>query len=371
MNISTTQSPSNLSICSAEIPDQMVIKAVDAITTRVEAIYLDSILQAKENPEIISEYKTILSDYYKKYTNITSEQKIDLAKGQKMAPNLQVISRSLDSSIKIFAEKNQTFHENQPIEQARVYIKLKVDAKDLKKEDSLNHLLAQLFKKILSQGFGDDGTFDIRLEKGILSLEGNPWKWHYDGFFKSSVTVCFSNKENWSTRVSDSKFDEDGKPSNHGYLYDALKVYHRAPIPSDVQGEIKANEYRLFIRYNEYNKPTKPSESEKVVDFSENIAENDFPPENDHPNLKNLFVPNEINKSLKFDFSFIPPSVKSDIRSLSLKTHQINHTSINFLELEKAIKLTSLNEIADLKIETKYLKIDLKPYNFTSTSNFF
>lgn len=126
--------------------------------------------------------------------------------------------------------------------------------KDIKEADSLDLLLLQLSKKILSLGHGDKGTFDIRLEKGCLSLEGNPWKWHFDGeVFKTSITVCHSNKKNWSTRIADFKMESNGSPANHGFLYDALKVYHRAPVPSDLDGEeLNANDYRLFIRYNEF-----------------------------------------------------------------------------------------------------------------------
>lgn len=44
-----------------------------------------------------------------------------------------------------------------------------------------------------------------------------------------------------------------GRPADHGFLYDALNVYHRAPIPSDLGGEeLNADDYRLLIRYNEF-----------------------------------------------------------------------------------------------------------------------
>jgi hypothetical protein len=175
---------------------------------------------------------------------------------QKMAPDCNVMTKTLPSKrrISVFSEKNMKFDENQALDKARLYIKLSVNAKDIKEEDPLDHLLSQLSKKIFFQRYGDEGSFDIRLEKGCLSLEGNPWRWHFDGeIFKTSITVCYSNKESWSTRVSDSKMESNGRPADHGFLYDALNVYHRAPIPSDLEGEeLNADDYRLFIRYNEF-----------------------------------------------------------------------------------------------------------------------
>jgi len=283
----------SLSLCYVDIPDQMVTSSVDAIISRMAPAYLELMREAKEKSEIISDYKSSLYDYYKDMcTSLTPEMRTDVREAQKMAQDCNVITKMLPSErrISVFLKKNREFDENQALDKASVYIRLSVKAKDIKEEDPLDHLLSQLSKKILSQGYGGEGTFDIRLEKGCLSLEGDPWRWHFDGnIFKTSVTVCYSNKENWSTRVSDSKMESNGRPADHGFLYDALNVYHRAPIPSDLEGEeLNANDYRLFIRYKEfYTKGERiPIESEipdrdgaekeerRTTNFSENPFRN-------------------------------------------------------------------------------------------------
>lgn len=244
-----TASSHALSLGQVDTPNTMVTSAVDAIISQFAPAYLELINEATVHPEIISDYKSSLYDYYKDMS-LTPEIRRDVSIAQEIAPNCKVVTKALSSQkkISVFSENNSEFDGNQAIEKARLHINLRVNAKDLKKEDPLTLLLSQLSKKILSLGYGNEGTFDVRLEKGILPLEGNPWKWHFDGeIFKSSITVCYSNKKNWSTRIS------GGKPAEHSCLYDALKVYHRAPIPSDLEGkELNADDYRLFIRYNEF-----------------------------------------------------------------------------------------------------------------------
>lgn len=251
----------NPSLGCAAIADHMVSNAVDAILSRLATAYLDLIGEANKNPEIISDYKSNLLGYYAN-KDLTFEAKIEMIEAKKMARDDHVVTKILSSGdkISVFSEKNKGFYENQPLSKARVYVRLSVEALSIKEEDPLDLLLSQLSKKILSLGYGDEGTFDIRLEKGCLPLEGSAWKWHFDGeILKTSITVCYSNKENWSTRIPSSEPGSDGKPADHGFLYDALNVKHRAPIPSDLDCELNNNDYRLFIRYKEYH--TKASES--------------------------------------------------------------------------------------------------------------
>lgn len=251
----------SLSLCYADIPDQMVTDAVDAIISRMAPAYLELIREAKDKPEIISDYKSSLRSYYED-RSLIPEIRSDV-EAQGMASDCFVVTEGLNSDrrISVFSEKNSKFDENQPMDKSRFYIRLNVNAKDIEDKDPLDHLLSELSKKILSLGYGSEGTFDIRLEKGFLSLEGNPWKWHYDGeILKTSVTVCYSNKKNWSTRVANSQMESIGRAADHGFLYDALHVYHRAPLPSDLEGEeLIADDYRLFIRYQEfYTKSERP-----------------------------------------------------------------------------------------------------------------
>jgi hypothetical protein len=274
-----------LSLAYADIPDELVTSAVDAIISRTALAYLDLMGEAKAKPEIISDYKSSLYDYYKNQS-LTPEINRDVLVAQQMAPDYNVITKTLPpkGKISVFSEKNMEFDENQALAKARAYIKLRVDAKEIEDEDPLDQLLSRLSKKIFSLGYGNEGTFDIRLEKGLVPLESNPWKWHYDGEgFKTSITVCYSNKGNWGTRVSDSTMNSPpGMPSDHGFLYDALKVYHRAPIPADLEGkELTADDYRLFIRYNEFYKNDERiidnrNGAEKVKRSVKNFSENSF-----------------------------------------------------------------------------------------------
>lgn len=244
-----------LSLGSVEVSDEMVTSAVDSIISRMGPSYLELMQAAKETPEIISDYKLSLFGNNENM-NLTPKIRAIVMEALKMIPDCNVITKTFSSErrISVFLDQNREFDENQTLDKARVNMKLRIDAKDVKNEDPLDLLLSQLSKKILSLGYGAEGTFDIRLEKGYLPLEGNPWKWHFDGkTFKTSITVCFSSKENWSTRVSNLVIESRGIPAQQGYLYDALNVFHRAPLPPDLGGEeLSAGDYRLFIRYNEF-----------------------------------------------------------------------------------------------------------------------
>ncbi len=270
-----------LSLGCVDIPDQTVTSAVDAIISRIAPAYLDLMRKAKENPDIISDYKSSLNDHYKNMS-LTPEIRADLKEAKNMASNCNVIFKKLPSrgEISVFSENNREFLEGSALAKARFFVKLRIKSKDVQEEDPLDCMLSQLSKKILSLGYGDKGIFDVRLEKGCMSLAGNPWRWHCDGeIFKTSITVCYSNKKNWSTRV----VGEKDEIAAHGFFYDALKVYHRAPIPSDLNGEeLNADDYRLFIRYNEYRGKREVSpeidlrdkkETEKIFDNQYNFKD--------------------------------------------------------------------------------------------------
>jgi hypothetical protein len=243
------RSPNNCSVSYADIPNQMVRNGVDTIIQRITPAYMKLLEEARQNPSIISDYRSSLFDYYKGMT-LTPEIRETVMQAQEMAPDYDVVRKEVshEERFSVFFGKTDQSRLNQAPDDARLHIKLKVDPKHLKEADPLDQMLLQLFRKIVSEGYGDTGLFDIRLEKGILSLESDPWKWHYDGeVFKTSVTVCYSNKINWSTRIA------DGRPSDHGFLYDAKKIYHRAPIPSDLDDkQLDVSDIRLFIRYNEF-----------------------------------------------------------------------------------------------------------------------
>jgi len=344
----------SLSLCDTGIPDQMVTSAVDSIISRMAPDYLELMSEAKENPEIITNYKTSLYNHYKdQYVRLTPELQNDVREAQSMARDCYVIKKTLSSGsqISVFSEKNREFNEKTP-DQARLHIRLKVKAKDIEEKDPLDRLLSQLSKKIHSQGGGDGGSFDIRLEKGCLSLEGSSWKWHYDGkVFKKAISVCFSNKENWSTQISDSKMGIPHWPAAHGFLYNALKVYHRAPIPYDLEHkELNPDDYRLFIRYTELYKEnetipfTDSDEEEKVRIAKKNSSENSL---REIPETKEKFPSFLSEMKEKESFSSREPTILDRIPGIEFTNRREDPKLIEsaYSEYMKSLTTISLNKI--------------------------
>lgn len=202
--------------------------------------------------------------------------------------------------------KKEGGFDEENIGAAQLSIRFHINAHDVKEDDSLDHLLSQLSKKIFSLGYGTDGTFDVRFEKGFLPLEGESFQWHYDGeIFKTSITVCFSNKKNWSTRI------QGDRPAEHGFLYDALQIYHRAPLPADLKDEeLTPNDYRLFIRYTEFHPeyqtplstPEQESKAPSIVDF-----------------LKTEYLKNDPSEPKQF----------FDLKPLKIKNQEMNLEDLN------------------------------------------
>lgn len=279
----TTIENRNANDCSpslgcAKVSEPVVKSAVDAIISRMMPFYLDMKSEAEKNPELITDYKTSLNDDYKDIDNVSSQRLMNVREAQNMVSECAVIKKSIDAdrSISVFFEKNMRFDvtQNQTLDQEKSFIRLSVSVKDIKEEggDALDLLLSQLSREILPYALGVKRRFDVRLEKGFLSLEGESWKWHFDGkeAFKTSITVCFSNKENWSTHIAE--MDGGGeRPAKHGFLYDALNVLHRAPIPADLgREELTIEDYRLFIRYNDsHNKNRNLNVEKKPPIFSQ------------------------------------------------------------------------------------------------------
>lgn len=166
--------------------------------------------------------------------------------------------------------------ENQDVQSAKFYFKTHVDVIDLNNNDPLNHLLQKLSKDIFNLGFIDTktGMFEIRFEKGCLN-ESVASNWHFDEGYKTSITVCWSNIDSWSTKILNlGKCPEDLRPLKKlkriskadicyndnkcqenaifGGFYNALTTCHRAPKEGDVDDlPLSASDFRLFVRYTE------------------------------------------------------------------------------------------------------------------------
>ena len=252
IGVENREKASDLSLGYADIPDPMVKEAIAAIIARMTPHYFELMKEAKADPTIISDFQSSLAGY-ENFGSLRPQMRAEIKEAQRLAPNCKIaikISTHDDSRVSVFSETNSELNTDQTIDQTRLHIRCRVEAKDIQERDALDRLLSQLFKKLKSLGCGDKGRFDIRLEKGILALEGGSWRWHHDGeIFKTSITTCYSKKKEWSTRISTG-------PTEHGVLYDAKKVFHRAPLSSDLNGEeLKLDDYRLFIRYNEFYAP--------------------------------------------------------------------------------------------------------------------
>ncbi|HEV8052707.1 MAG TPA: hypothetical protein VGP47_09440 [Parachlamydiaceae bacterium] len=177
--------------------------------------------------------------------------------------------------ISIFANQNQEY-ELQDIDKGLIHIYLKLKPREIMGGNPIEKLLLALAKKISSLGYKDfyDGDFEIRLDKGRLTKSADHW--HFDKTFKSSVTICWSNIKDWSTKILNIKnhsdewnalkemskrpyYLDEGKidlskseSSDFGYFYDAINTLHRAPRVEDMENPLlESVDYRLFIRYTE------------------------------------------------------------------------------------------------------------------------
>jgi len=148
---------------------------------------------------------------------------------------------------------------------------------DLGEDHPLNAMLIPLSKKISDLGFPCDQV-EIRFEKGCFKSMAS--EWHRDGYLvKHSINLCYSNKENWSTRILDNKdylvygvfgnltntglqdpsitqkIESLAQAAKFGFLFDAKKFLHRSPLISDLTDQnISINDYRLLIRFSKENK---------------------------------------------------------------------------------------------------------------------
>ncbi len=178
--------------------------------------------------------------------------------------------------------------QNKKLENENCLISVYIKIKDLQDMDALDHLLVKLRNRLFDLGYTDKSNtefFYVVLEKGTLETEhsSSTSYWHRDGGFKTSIATCFSSIENWSTHVVDenrmpnetkdfinkswtedrrtfemasntisqSTLEKFGTPAKHGFLYDAMSLFHRAPQPSDIVGAGE-NDYRFFIRYEDH-----------------------------------------------------------------------------------------------------------------------
>lgn len=217
------------SIGHSTISNEEVNNAIDALVERITPLYLDCIQENSAN-----NHKDLF-----KY-------------GSKPSFQLSIYSSQ---------EMNM-----QNTKDGRFYYKTQIYRKNLDDKDAFSHLLVNLSDQLLALEYTDfdTGYFDIRFEKGHLGKTVYPI-WHFDVACKTAITVCWSNIESWCTRVKPfmktkpedfsldyhKSRDDKAELTQFGFLYDALKTYHRAPCESDFSSKPQINDRRLFIRYVE------------------------------------------------------------------------------------------------------------------------
>src|SRR5437588_4798752 len=88
------QNPVNSPLFNANIPDQMVMSAIDAIIARMAPDYLELMRESRDKPEIISDYKASLYDFGKELNrDLSYEDMATVREAQKLAPNCKVVTK--------------------------------------------------------------------------------------------------------------------------------------------------------------------------------------------------------------------------------------------------------------------------------------
>ncbi len=366
---SSTQGIPAFPPCSAGISEEQVSGAISAILTRMAPIYNELLEEARANPALVQDYRAALMGYYDKLEFTTPEASLKVQNTVNEALSMSYPWNALtkktpsdttssEKRISVYSE-DPTFDKS--INDARLYIRFETNSSEIlstKEPDPLDDLLSTLSETLHSLGYQDGGKFDIRLEKGHLPLESDPWKWHFDGeTLKTSITVCYSSIDNWSTRIADSTTGIQGKAAEHGVLYDAKNILHRAPIPADLEGkEIQANHHRLFIRYQEFQKP---DEKKWVFDEGKPKDSNKkphHPPKEDpspkYDELKNLFSTSTPSNDSLPSFPFEPPT-KLQNQELLVALMKSQSTNFSLASQLTALDVNQFSTSLDLKTNFK------------------
>jgi len=140
------------------------------------------------------------------------------------------------------------------------------------KDTPLGDLVRKLRQRITELGVLHGlNRVSIRLNKGRVDHKGDFWHRDRDVDERRTVTVCYSNMKNWSTRIVDAAHnqkitgngvsknfsDEEiaalesvAQPSIHGMLYDGVIGIHRAPKLADLGANVpSSSDWRLFLAF--------------------------------------------------------------------------------------------------------------------------
>lgn len=271
---------SSLALGPSDVSNEDLLMAIDALIKRVTPHYVELIKNqaAQLKSSSVEEGITIKWSYRGLPTDSEGVAK---------------------NSLSVFPSPEGPQDAVESLEKTRCYVRLFFETKDLGQDDPLDVLLIHLHTRLVALGCEANGEFDVRFERGFMPSTVNN-SWHFDETFKTSVTVCFSNRENWSTRIADleklglsnvlsraemtgpqrisernpyfpfilQKIEQCGEATQMGHFYDALKLYHRAPIPTDLGDKgVSQTDYRLFIRYRTFLKPNDERSEKKKIEI--------------------------------------------------------------------------------------------------------
>ncbi|MCP5507745.1 MAG: hypothetical protein H7A37_05550 [Chlamydiales bacterium] len=134
----------------------------------------------------------------------------------------------------------------------------------------LGSLISKIKQMIIEKGY-TCVSVEVRFERGVFESKNSYWHLDGLGLGKDPITVCWSTREKWTTwiidentKIHNSSFLERdfskkelelveafGKPSATGNLYHVAKLWHRAPLISDLgEDSLTSIDYRLFMRFH-------------------------------------------------------------------------------------------------------------------------
>ncbi len=183
------------------------------------------------------------------YDTLVSEQSQSISEKKKVLyKNIEYSSGTGNLQI-----PSHTIFENT---EACFLLEFEIEIKKLKTNDPLACLIKQVSERLIALNTPCN-NFEVRFEKGCCM--GSAEHWHTDGFGPYAITICFSSRPDWSTRISKQLIDglayskdtheSASAPSALGLFIDASTVWHRSPKDTDFVGKpLTVDDYRLFIR---------------------------------------------------------------------------------------------------------------------------
>jgi len=249
----------DLNIGQANIDPALVDSVVKDLTKLIAPTFIAAAGEAfeklKEKPDLKGVYKRSLPNHL-------------------IALNGRISSEMLIIPFSLFPKSNP--FDPSLLEERYAFDLHCLDINCIDKKSSYGVLVHALRNRLSSLEISQlPSSVHIRFNKGHLGHTGDFW--HRDSDPDKgeprTVTICYSNIRNWSTRVLNrddnqaiiskktgwitlsaeeiAAVERVAKPSMHGFFYDGQAGLHRASQLSDLEGsKVGVNDYRLFVRFD-------------------------------------------------------------------------------------------------------------------------